>query len=316
MLLLSSHRCIQCQLAATPTISGFGHLGSLAYQQIPFPSMTLDFCSMAHILWTGLYLSRKYNIRRQLHQDYRTGHAHQDTRSQFPQTIILFSETTPTMPMIVACGECFLAKTSSAKYPKNESEPSDPPNSRPLGTSVTIPADAGSRARIKRLLVIADVAKNMKVTRKVESWWVIPLVILLLPLVVAVMLFWALYSISLYIFVWACWWTCGRDLLFVYSDSPHWKKYIEEEILPRIQDRAVVLNWSERRNWIRKMTLGSMLFRHFGGYREFNPIALRFRPFWIHHTYRFWEPIRKWRKKGDRADLDSLLTRFFADLER
>jgi hypothetical protein len=156
----------------------------------------------------------------------------------------------------------------------------------------------------------------MKVTPKVEPWWVIPLFILLLPFVIAAIHFWALYSISLYFLVWACWLTRGRDLLVVYSDSPHWKNYIEEEILPRVRDRAIVLNWSQRRNWIGKMTLSSMVFQHFGGYREFNPIAVRFRPFWIHNTYRFWEPIKKWRKKDDRRDLDSLLTRFFADLER
>jgi hypothetical protein len=142
---------------------------------------------------------------------------------------------------------------------------------------------------------------------KPEQWWVIPLFLLLLPFLLVVLAFWALYSISLYLLVWTCWLTRGRDLLFVYSDSPHWKQYIEEEILPRIQHRSVILNWSERRKWIQKLTLGPMVFRHFGGYREFNPIGIHFRPLWIHSTFRFWDPIRKWRKKDDKKDLDELL---------
>lgn len=157
-------------------------------------------------------------------------------------------------------------------------------------------------------------AENMNPKKKAEQWWAIPLLLLLSPLIVAVIFLRALYSLSLYILVWTCWLTRGRDLLFVYSDSPHWKEYIEQEILPRIQHRAIILNWSERRKWIQGMTLGSMLFRHFGGYREFNPIGLYFRPFWIHRTYRFWEPIRKWKKKEDRRDLDAILTRFYTDL--
>jgi hypothetical protein len=156
----------------------------------------------------------------------------------------------------------------------------------------------------------------MNRTTKPAQWWVMPLFLLLLPLLLGAVALWALYSISLYILVWTCWLTRGRDLLFVYSDSPHWKQYIEEEILPRLQDRAVVLNWSERTNWIGKMTLSSMVFRHFSGCRKFSPIAVRFRLFGIHTTYRFWDPIKKWRKKDDRKDLDSLLARFFADLKR
>lgn len=38
----------------------------------------------------------------------------------------------------------------------------------------------------------------------------------------------------------------NRFILFVYSDSPNWKSYIERSILPQIQDYAIVLNWSER----------------------------------------------------------------------
>jgi len=81
--------------------------------------------------------------------------------------------------------------------------------------------------------------ENMSRAMKPDQWWAIPLFLLLLPLLLVALVFWALYSLSLYLLVWTCWLTRGRDLLFVYSDSPHWKQYIEEEILPRIQHRSV-----------------------------------------------------------------------------
>jgi len=148
-----------------------------------------------------------------------------------------------------------------------------------------------------------------------KQWWGIPLFVVLLPLVLVVMIFRCLYSIALYLLVWSCWGTRGRDVLFVYSDSPQWHEYIEAEILPRIQHRAILLNWSERRTWKNNWTLAPMLFRHFGGYREFNPIGFQFRPLFPHNTYRFHEPLKKWRKKNDRKDLDALLTRFLNDLK-
>lgn len=41
----------------------------------------------------------------------------------------------------------------------------------------------------------------------------------------------------------------GKDVLLVYSNSPHWQRYVEENWMPRWGHRAVVLNWSERSGW-------------------------------------------------------------------
>ncbi len=38
----------------------------------------------------------------------------------------------------------------------------------------------------------------------------------------------------------------GKFIIFVYSDSPNWKSYIEENIFSQIQDHAIKLNWSNR----------------------------------------------------------------------
>lgn len=75
------------------------------------------------------------------------------------------------------------------------------------------------------------------------------------------------------------WWAHaarGRRVLFVYSDSPNWQAYIEERLLPRIQDRVVVLNWSQRRRWSSIAPWEARFFRRFSGDREFNPMALVF----------------------------------------
>jgi hypothetical protein len=130
-------------------------------------------------------------------------------------------------------------------------------------------------------------------TQKLK-WWQFVVLLALLPLLAVVLLsallFMILAGISLRIAVW-CWWCLrGRDVLFVYSDSPHWRDYIEQQILPQLGDRAVVLNWSERKRW--RFSLARLVFRHFGGYREFNPLGVVFRPLGPTRTFRFWQPFR------------------------
>ncbi len=73
----------------------------------------------------------------------------------------------------------------------------------------------------------------------------------------------------------ARWGAEGRQMVFVYSDSPHWKDRIEREVLPRIEDRAVVLNWSERGTdeW-RRRTPEIHIMRSWGAERDFNPLAV------------------------------------------
>ena len=66
-----------------------------------------------------------------------------------------------------------------------------------------------------------------------------------------------------------------KFILFVYSDSPNWKSYIERNILPQIQDHAVILNWSERNQWD-KTSWPVQVFEHWGGQKNFNPLAVVF----------------------------------------
>ena len=121
---------------------------------------------------------------------------------------------------------------------------------------------------------------------------------------------WGLTSFVLYILVWVLWRTRGKDILFVYSDSPIWHDYIEEHIIPRIKTRAVILNWSNRRHWRRRWSLSTVLFRHFGGHREYNPLAIYFPPLWFHRSFRFLKAFKDW-KHGKSASLKQVEDDFF-----
>jgi hypothetical protein len=100
---------------------------------------------------------------------------------------------------------------------------------------------------------------------------------------------------ALYALVWTLWLPKGRDILFVYSDSPIWHEYMTTQILPLVQSRAVVLNWSERKLWP-WLSLAVSVFHSFGGGREFNPLVIIFRPFARAKLFRFWQPFQDWKR--------------------
>jgi len=149
-----------------------------------------------------------------------------------------------------------------------------------------------------------------------NRWWLYALIAgLLSPVIVVFLLALATLYISagvvLYLAVW-CWWLPrGRDTLIVYSDSPVWQSRMQEHVLAPVGTRAVVLNWSERRQW--KISLASAVFRYFGGTREFNPLAVVFRPFRRARVFRFWRPFRDW-KHGRPQALEQLEAELFACL--
>jgi hypothetical protein len=107
---------------------------------------------------------------------------------------------------------------------------------------------------------------------------VLILVALFLPLLlvyVAAYLLWHLaWGAILRVWFWRVHASRGRPILFVYSESPNWQPYIEAKILPRIRDRAVILNWSQRRLWSSTSPWEVRFFHRFAGDREFNPLAL------------------------------------------
>lgn len=102
----------------------------------------------------------------------------------------------------------------------------------------------------------------------------------------------AIQFVALYALAWG-WWMGreGRKVLFVYSDSPHWKTHVETNILPQLPKNSVVLNWSHRPAWHR-FDVSVLLFHGFAGTKEFNPIGLVFQRFRLVKRFRFWQAFR------------------------
>jgi hypothetical protein len=111
----------------------------------------------------------------------------------------------------------------------------------------------------------------------------------------------------------ATWLPQGKDLLLVYSNSPHWQRYIEDNWLPQWGERAVVLNWSERQTWRHSRTPEAALFLAFAGDREFNPLAIFVSDSGEVRVVRFWRAFRDFKHGKDRslrlaeAELESAL---------
>jgi hypothetical protein len=94
---------------------------------------------------------------------------------------------------------------------------------------------------------------NNRSNRRSIKLWQIPIVVLLCALILVIaplaIIFYLLRSVCLRIAIWSSWCTRGKDVLFVYSDSTIWQDYIEGRILPYLDERAVILNWSQRKRW-------------------------------------------------------------------
>src|SRR5215211_1413286 len=135
------------------------------------------------------------------------------------------------------------------------------------------------------------------------------LLIVLSPILIIAVSLYFLWGAILYLAICLAW--RKPFVVFVYSDSPTWKDYIETKILPQIRDRAVILNWSERRKW--KNSLAVLAFRYFGGHKNFNPIGIVFRPFRPVKAYRFFEAFKEF-KHGDTEKVEKMKRELFEAL--
>ncbi|HEX9728049.1 MAG TPA: hypothetical protein VGA37_06070 [Gemmatimonadales bacterium] len=91
------------------------------------------------------------------------------------------------------------------------------------------------------------------------------------------------------------WGPAGRDILLIYSNSPNWQEYIEQNWLPHLDDRTVLLNWSERAQWREKHPLEAKLLRAYLGDREFNPAAVYIPDRGRVRVIRFWQAFRDFK---------------------
>jgi hypothetical protein len=106
----------------------------------------------------------------------------------------------------------------------------------------------------------------------------------------------------------------GKRGLLVYSSSPNWQTYVEKHWLPTLGEQVVILNWSERATWAQRYPFEQRVFRRYGGEREFNPLAIIFKPRQRFATLRAWlHGIRRLDPLGMFApnSRDTAVVRFF-----
>lgn len=134
--------------------------------------------------------------------------------------------------------------------------------------------------------------------------------LIFLPILLVAAVLYLLWGSILYLSIWFAW--KKQLVLFVYSNSPIWKDYMEREIIPFIQEKAVILNWSERKSW--RNSIPILAFRYFGGSRNFNPIVIVFRPFQPAKIFRFYQAFKKF-KHGNPAEVEEIKNRLFSNLK-
>jgi hypothetical protein len=66
------------------------------------------------------------------------------------------------------------------------------------------------------------------------------------------------------------------------------------QILPLVENRAVVLNWSERKSW-KKWSLAVRVFHLFSSGNDFNPAVMLFRPFRSAESFQFFSAFKEWK---------------------
>ena len=141
--------------------------------------------------------------------------------------------------------------------------------------------------------------------RKVARFAFIALLLpVIVPLAIVGLILHFLNKVVVYMLVWVWWLPKGKDVLYVSSDSPVWKEYMETEVFPLVAERAMVLSWSARSKWP-KWSFAARVFHTFGRGRDFNPMVVLFRPFRRAKIFRFLPAFEK-RKHGNSASVEQL----------
>jgi hypothetical protein len=156
-----------------------------------------------------------------------------------------------------------------------------------------------------------------KKRRKLADSLGLLLLICLLPILLPVLLivglvfllYLLLYRTILTLAAWTRLCPRGTNVIFVYSDSPNWKEYLQRNIVDKIQAQSIILNWSNHSQW-KRSALPVRIFFHFAGSTEFNPIAILFRPFHRTKVFRFWQAFKDY-KHGKTEPLQKVEAEFF-----
>ena len=88
----------------------------------------------------------------------------------------------------------------------------------------------------------------------------------------------------------------GKDMIVVYTDSPHWQEYIETRWLPRFGERAIALNRSKP--W-REDQPEARLWRAVAGTAEHTPVVIVVPSRGKVQIVRFWLAFRDFKHGKD-----------------
>jgi len=91
--------------------------------------------------------------------------------------------------------------------------------------------------------------------------------------------------------------------LIIYSDSPQWKSYFEEEVIPSFVRNAKVINLSRDGGGSKWWHLDWVVYRHCAGYRNRFPIVIRLSPIGTWRAVRFYDAFIQ-AKKGKTQNLE------------
>lgn len=111
------------------------------------------------------------------------------------------------------------------------------------------------------------------------------------------------------------WSAQGRRLIFFTTNGKHWKAYFEKELLPRLQGKAQIVNWSTRQQdgW-KEASLEARIIDLYGRWPRIAPSAFVLLPsgalkaFFFHDTFRKFLKSGKPAFKEQEAELVSLLS--------
>lgn len=93
------------------------------------------------------------------------------------------------------------------------------------------------------------------------------------------------------------WFPIGKHSFFLYSNSKKWRKYFEQNLIPKIQNKAIICNWSTRheRGW-KNNPLEARVLRFFCPNGYSCPVAIVFLPSGAIKTFEFYTPYIKMLK--------------------
>jgi hypothetical protein len=96
------------------------------------------------------------------------------------------------------------------------------------------------------------------------------------------------------------WFPQSKYVFFLYSDSRKWKEYFESELIPKIQDKASIWNWSTRAQsgWGTD-SIEAQIFKLHRPLGRYYPIAIVFIPGGVVKTFQFYTAYVDMIKSGD-----------------